>query len=153
MTGLRERKDIEKAIRAGVDDYIVKPIEPMLLLQKVEQIFIKKPPVQHLECYVPENLKLSEAQVALSVKLVRISEIGLVLHTNFSLSEGSAIDVPLDLFRRLDLKAPPMKVLSCQPLSDHRFEMRVGFHAVNENFTSTLRHWIDKNLNPKRGVA
>src|SRR5210317_1448319 len=30
LTGLRERKDIERAVRAGVDDYIVKPIDPMV---------------------------------------------------------------------------------------------------------------------------
>ena len=35
LTGLREKKDIERAIKAGVDDYIVKPIDPLILIQKI----------------------------------------------------------------------------------------------------------------------
>lgn len=150
LTGMRERKDIEKAIRAGVDDYIVKPIDPMILIQKVEQIFEKKPPVQHLEVPVPETLRMSAAKATLDVRLARISEIGMVLHTSFALQEGQAIEVPLELFRRIEVKTPLMKVLRVQKLDDATFEIRIGFVATNENFTTTLRNWIDKNLNAQK---
>src|SRR5262249_28829124 len=39
LTGLRERKDIDRALKAGVDDYIVKPIDPMILMTKVQALF------------------------------------------------------------------------------------------------------------------
>ena len=42
LTGLRERKDVERALTVGVDDYIVKPIDPLLLIQKVNSLFEKK---------------------------------------------------------------------------------------------------------------
>lgn len=153
LTSLRERKDIEKAIRAGVDDYIVKPIEPLLLIQKVEHIFSKKPPVEHLECPVPENFKMSSSKMVIDIRVVRISEIGLTLRAPFHLSDGTPIDIPLEIFRRLDLKPPAMKVIGSTKTADNFYEIRVGFFAVNENFTSTLRNWLDKNLNPNRGAA
>jgi DNA-binding response OmpR family regulator len=34
LTARRDKKDIEHAIALGVDDYIVKPIDPMLLIKK-----------------------------------------------------------------------------------------------------------------------
>lgn len=150
LTGMRERKDIEKAIRAGVDDYIVKPIDPMILIQKVEQIFEKKPPVQHLEVPIPETLRMSAAKATLDVRLARLSEIGMVLHTSFALVEGQAVEVPLELFRRIEVKTPLMKVLRVQKLEDDTYEIRIGFVATNENFTTTLRNWIDKNLNAQK---
>lgn len=150
LTGMRERKDIEKAIRAGVDDYIVKPIDPMVLIQKVEHIFDKKPPVRHLECEVPINLRMSTAKCILDVRLTHISEIGMVLNAPFPLNEGQAIEVPLELFRRIEVKAPVMKVLRVQKIDDHNFEIRIGFVATNDNFTTTLRNWIDKNLNANK---
>lgn len=153
LTSLRERKDIEKAIRAGVDDYIVKPIEPMLLIQKVDSLFLKKPPAQHLECDVPKSLKMSSALAHIDIQITKISEIGLTIKAPFSLPEGHTIEIPLEVFRRLELKAPGMKVLSCTEMPDHFFELKIGFIATNENFTSTLRNWINKNLNPKKGAA
>jgi DNA-binding response OmpR family regulator len=153
LTGMRERKDIEKAIRAGVDDYIVKPIEPFLLIQKVEAIFAKKPPTRHSECDVPENFKMSASKLVLDTRVIRISEIGLVIKTPFTLADGTLIDVPLEIFRRLDLKPPQMKVIGSHRIDENNFEIRIGFVAVNDNFTTTLRRWIDKNLNPNRGAA
>ena len=41
LTGLKERKDVQKALDAGVDDYIVKPLDPLILLQKIESLFSK----------------------------------------------------------------------------------------------------------------
>ena len=121
LTSMRERKDIEKAIRAGVDDYIVKPIEPILLIQKVEQIFLKKPPVRHSECVVPENFKMSASKLVMDTKVIRISEIGIVIQTPFNLSEGVLIDVPLEVFRRLELKPPQMKVIGSHRIDDDNY--------------------------------
>lgn len=42
LTGRRQRKDVERAIQAGVDDYIVKPIDPLILIQKVTALLKKK---------------------------------------------------------------------------------------------------------------
>ena len=63
LTGLREKKDIEKAIHAGVDDYIVKPLDPLLFLKKVENLFSKKPPEERPEVRFSEASTYYETQV------------------------------------------------------------------------------------------
>src|SRR5690606_17833750 len=47
LTARRGREDIEQAIRLGVDDYIVKPIDASLLIKKVEGLFKKMPPAEN----------------------------------------------------------------------------------------------------------
>jgi len=44
LTGRRERKDIETALALGVNDYIVKPLNPHLFLKKVEDLLERHRP-------------------------------------------------------------------------------------------------------------
>ncbi len=41
ITGRREAKDIEKGIEAGTDDYVIKPVDPDILLSKTDSLILK----------------------------------------------------------------------------------------------------------------
>src|SRR5438105_4750767 len=36
LTGRREKRDIQMGLQVGADDYIIKPIDPLVLLGKIE---------------------------------------------------------------------------------------------------------------------
>ena len=42
VTGRRERKDIEKALEVGADAYVVKPVDPEILVAKVNSLLERK---------------------------------------------------------------------------------------------------------------
>lgn len=43
LTGLKDKKSIERAAHLGVNDYIVKPIDPMVLAKKIDNYFKAHP--------------------------------------------------------------------------------------------------------------
>ncbi|MGZ5278668.1 MAG: response regulator [Pseudobdellovibrionaceae bacterium] len=43
VTGRRDRRDIERAIQCGADDYVVKPVDPEILISKVNSLLEKNP--------------------------------------------------------------------------------------------------------------
>ncbi|MCB0350392.1 MAG: response regulator [Bdellovibrionales bacterium] len=155
LTGLREKKDIEKAIRAGVDDYIVKPIDPALLLQKIESILLKKPPMEKAEFNVPEEAKYAVAQVTTTARVTQISELGFVLRSRVEIPDGMAVQIATDLFNKMEMKSPPsMKVIHCKKLVEFDYEISVAFVGVTENFHQKIRAWIFAQGTKKmRGVA
>lgn len=153
LTGLREKKDIEKAIRAGVDDYIIKPIDPMLLLEKVDSLFKKKPPAERLHYDLPPGSTYAAAQIATEARLVQLNELGLILHSNVEIAEGTAIEVTTNFFHKLEIKTPPpMKVISCRKL-ENEYEIRVAFVTTNDAFYKRVRVWIGQATRQMKGAA
>lgn len=154
LTGLRERKDIEKALRAGVDEYIVKPIDPLLLTQKIETLFEKKPPMQKAELILPESSKLSNVKAAIDVKVLSISELGLCLKTSFEIPEGTSLTLSPEIFQKMQVPPPPMKVISCRKHLEYNYEIRVGFMGVAEPFYKKIRAWVHaQNFGEKKKVS
>ncbi len=143
LTGLREKKDIEKAVRAGVDEYIVKPIDPALLVGKVEAIFKKHPPMERAAYRFYEGSTSSIAKFTFETKLLQISELGLVLRTPVEVMEGLEIHIDSDIFKRMQMKqAPKMKVVLCRKILEFDFEVNVSFVGVSDSFHQKVRAWI-----------
>jgi DNA-binding response OmpR family regulator len=154
LTGLREKKDLEKAIRAGVDDYIVKPIDPMLLLQKIDAIFRKMPPAERAEYNIPENSSYGAAQVTSPVRITQLNELGLVIRTSIEMHEGLQLQIACELFKKMEFKTPPpMKVISCRKLLEFDYEVRVAFVGVTDTFHQRVRAWIQAQTQKRKGAA
>lgn len=154
LTGLREKKDIEKAIRAGIDDYIVKPIDPAVLLQKVSQIFLKKPPVEKVEYALPENATYGAAQLTIPARVTHLNETGLTIRACVEIPEGMVLAIASTLFKKLEMSKPPtMKVLSSRKLVEFDYEIKIVFTGVGEVFHKKVREWILSQKSPLKGVA
>jgi DNA-binding response OmpR family regulator len=154
LTGLREKKDIEKAIRAGVDDYIVKPIDPMVLLQKIEGLFIKKPPMERAEYTLPEGASFAQAQLSIPARITKVSELGLTLRCSVEVYDSLAIEIVSSLFKKMDIKTPPaMKVISVQKVFEFDYEIKIAFTSVSDSFHQKVRAWIHSQIPSKKGAA
>lgn len=143
MTGLREKKDIEKAVRAGVDDYIVKPIDPTLLMNKIESIFKKHPPMERAVYRFYDGSTAADAKMTFKAKVTQLSELGLVMRFPFEIMEGLEVQIESDIFKRMQMKAAPkMKVVSCCRLLEYEYEVNVAFVGVSDTFYQKVRAWI-----------
>ena len=91
LTGVRERKDIQKAIEMGVNDYIVKPIDPMLFLKKIENLFHDKESIKNEVHFVKIQTE-SPAYLKTKIKIITVSEMGLSIATNNEQEVGKIIE-------------------------------------------------------------
>ena len=141
LTGLRDRKDIEKAIHAGVDDYIVKPIDPLILGQKVKSLFDKKPPERHLEYVFSQNSGMVEAEVRVRSQLKSISEFGIVIETSAEMKVGAIVNLHCEFFTQHNLQTPPMKVIQVIRSGDS-WSVHLLFLGAREAVLQKIRGWI-----------
>jgi DNA-binding response OmpR family regulator len=142
LTGLRERKDVERAVQMGVDDYIVKPLDPMLLVQKVNSLFEKKPPQQYPEISLAAN-GLAEGTLKRTIKVETVSELGVKILSELPLRPGMTIDIIADFFTALDVQPPPMKVLNVEvDKATGHYRAQLIFLGAREAFLQKIRRWL-----------
>ena len=142
LTGLRERKDVERAVTAGADDYIVKPLDPLILIQKVDALFAKKPPLHYPEITLA-GTQWSGGSMRMNVTVEGISELGLRVLSDATLPIGSTVDLNVDFFNELGADCPPLKVLSVEhdPTSGkHRAQLI--FLGASEALLQKIRRWL-----------
>lgn len=141
LTGLRERKDVERAVKMGVDDYIVKPVDPLLLVQKVNTLFEKRPPLIY-----PEIRLIGEetsASVDSPITVESISELGVKVVAGFAMQPGTVIDIRAEFFRQLGEPPPPLKVLSADSEAKNgKFGAQLMFIGARESFLKKVRRLI-----------
>ncbi len=151
LTGRKERKDVERAVELGVDDYIVKPVDPLLFLKKVEQLLSKthteKPEIDLTRA----NLQ-SKGTMKLPVELRSISELGIVLKTPMKLQENAVIHIDIELFTELECQTPLVKVLSSMPMDDG-YENRLLFIGTEEATLKKIREWITTHASLTRKAS
>lgn len=152
ITGRREKKDIEKALQAGVDDYIVKPIDPLLLIQKVETLFNKRPPESHPVWQV-NSLEQEAGKVIFPMHLRKISELGVTATSAVAFTYGQTIEVKFQFFTDLRLEPPPLRVLRCHEIGPGEYEVELIFLGAREAFLQQIRRWIYSHAGSARSAS
>ena len=152
LTGMREKESIEKAIKAGVDDYIVKPIDPMIFLRKVNDLLSKKPPRKQQEITFSSISDETDAKIKLETQIISISETGLKLRTQFALPPGCLLSIQTNLFHLMEVETPPLKVIACNKL-ENEFQLSVSFVGLSEHDFDKIRSWIHQELNKRKYMA
>ncbi len=144
LTGRRERRDIERALQAGVDDYMVKPIDPLIFVKKVEALFVKKPAQVRAEYPLPQVNAFSKATIQMKIDILSISEMGLVLRTSCEFQSGEILDLQTAIFTDIGVETPFLKVMS-SVRAGTSFETRVAFVGAADSTLQRVRAWIVRN--------
>lgn len=141
LTGLRERKDVERALKMGVDDYIVKPLDPMLLVQKVNSLFEKKPAQKYAEVHLSPSQ--GKASMKRQVVVESISEMGIQIMTEEAVRIGQILELNAEIFNTLDIQAPPMKVSRTEIDSKTgQYRSQLIFLGAREVMLQKIRRWL-----------
>jgi CheY-like chemotaxis protein len=142
LTGRRERKDIERAIALGAHDYIVKPLDPMLFLQKIASLLDRRPPADRPEVdFAAVHLAIRARAVA-EIELGVLSELGFSFRSPHHFRDGSKIEVNSDIFERIGALMPILRVQSCVQKNESTWETRVVYIGADERFLTKIRAWI-----------
>lgn len=140
VTGRREKKDIEKGIESGADDYIVKPIDPEILISKVDSLLTKKP--RTTEHFTPGAVK-SPASWETTTEIVQITEVGLDVTSSLPVPVGYRIKLKSPFFAELGIEPPFLRVISCElrPSQNH-YHITLHFVGLTEKEMTPIRLWI-----------
>ncbi len=142
LTGKREKADVEKALTAGADDYIVKPIDPDILSVKIKNLLEKSTP--HIEFIeAPVN---AAAHIVTKTEIISMSEVEIKLTTNIQMSVGQIYKITGDFFKSLDLESVNTRVASCEKISENQFKIATHFVGLTDKELSQIRMWIRKRL-------
>ncbi len=154
LTGRRDKKDIEQALALGVDDYIVKPIDPPLFLKKVEALLTANDVEGAKELNLAQTQSPSPGRLNLPIHMKSISELGLTFTSLHKIAEGQLIDLSSHLFEQVGIAPPRMKTLSCVPtLTGDGYETRVLFIGVDDSVLQKIRAWVFANTVRKKPAA
>jgi len=141
LTGKREKEDVQKGIEAGADDYVVKPIDPTLLLAKIKNILSKTTQSASRFAEAPVHIK---AEIETKTELMSISELGCTLVSNVSPANGALVKINCDVFKEIGISNPTLRVISTE-----KYEAQEGAHKIVGNFVglsekelTPLRLWI-----------
>lgn len=151
LTGRREKRDVERALQAGAQDYIVKPIDPDRLIQKANELAGKAEANRRA-------LRFAEVDVAESavletpIKLLAISETGCLLESEHRWCEGAKIRLDAPAFGKIGLVKPLLRVRSSAPSAvEGLYEIRVGFCDLDDRSLQKLRQYLQTRI--KTGAA
>jgi DNA-binding NtrC family response regulator len=150
LSGRRDRETIEKALKLGSADYLLKPLDPILFLNKVEAILSRhavkgaQSAEIQLANVLTKNRIQAESILSVPVTLKSLSEMGLVVTSSFPLQEDMTIELDIPLFKEINVAIPHLKVLSCLKTNDG-YETRVHFIGVDDSNLQKIRSWIIQN--------
>ncbi|MBL7544372.1 MAG: response regulator [Bdellovibrionaceae bacterium] len=149
LTGRREQRDVEKGIDAGTDDYVIKPIDPDILISKVDSLLkkIAKPENNFLSATVSEL-----ASWDTRTEIVSISEIGVVVMSEMPAMVGAKVKLQSGIFDNIGISVPSLRVISCKPMTvdsvvAHSVELH--FIGMSEKSLQPLRLWIRNHMMKK----
>tara|TARA_Y100000590_G_C15721835_1_gene1013782 strand:- start:1246 stop:1947 length:702 start_codon:yes stop_codon:yes gene_type:complete len=142
LTRKRHRHDVKRALEAGVTDYIVKPIDQQLLLQKVNVSLSSG-----TESKSSQKIKLMEgssnATLTIPCKIVAISEKELIVNVPLALNEESDFKISSYLFDEIGIDRPILKFQSCTENQPGKaYSIKYSFMGVGDADLNKIKHWL-----------
>lgn len=107
LTGRSEKSDIEQAVELGVQDYIVKPIEPEVFLEKIERLAERHRKKKNQK---PTRSK-SNAEMLCPVSVTRITDIGLTIEGPYPLAKGTIVTIDLPELKEAGIEQNRFKAI------------------------------------------
>jgi DNA-binding response OmpR family regulator len=148
LTGRREKKDIAMGLAVGADDYIIKPIDPLILLGKIESL-LKRRPAQVTPTHFPERPVRLPATWDVETQITTVSERGLTLWSAISAPVDGKIKIKSEFFKTIGIEAPILRVVgfSRDPSQTQTtmYFINTIFIGLTDTELQKIRQWLITN--------
>lgn len=144
LTGRREKQDIQTAIELAVDDYIVKPINPEVLLGKIEKILSDKKKIMPVLNYADSAYVDFQAGLESPLRMTKIGLSGFTATSPQPLSVGAEFYLNI---RDLDYEnMPKVKVTASNsdPAAGRQYIIEGTFLEIDEDFKNEIKKCITR---------
>ena len=151
LTRKGDRADVQKALEAGVSDYVLKPIDEDLLIDKVE-LSLRKRDTENRLREVSVHGADSGATIRQDVRIVSLRETGMVVRFRLPPPPENQYVLEAPIFKAIGISIPILKMTSClhnetkeaQSLKDFPYEATFTFVGMGEKELKKIRAWLQK---------
>jgi DNA-binding response OmpR family regulator len=143
-----DKKDIARAIQLGANDYIHKPLDELVLLDKINQYIIVKGPFEPLPYFeVTESKRRSSMK--LSHKIVAINEFGLTIEGPSLIARGTLLKINSNVISKI-LKSPDQVLRlfvtdTWMETDRNLYRAFLEFNPDNHDLLAAVRSWLVAN--------
>lgn len=147
LTRKRQREDVAAAIAAGVTDYIIKPVDEQLLVDKVELCLLKGNGRKHVFRHQLHD-RAAQGSIDLSATIISLSESDIVLGAPYPLLFRPPATFESRIFEEIGIRPPQLKFVSARPLGPEliepgiAYESTYAFVGVPEEDLRRIRGWL-----------
>ena len=142
LTGRKDKSDVSRALEAGVDDYVVKPIDPDLFVAKVEALINKK---KATFSFSMAKLKASGTW-NLEFEIIAMSEQGVNIVSKSSILVNTKLRIDSELFEIMGIRPPQVRIMTCtQMQGTPAFFVEASFVGLGESDLHQIRRWVIAN--------
>lgn len=141
LTGKRDPADVEKAISVGANDYMIKPIDPDILLTKLNKLLAQKDPGDD---FIHAQVNKT-ATLAAQITLLSTSEVSLNLKSNVDLIPGQIYKINCDFFSLFEKTTVSIRINSSEIKVDY-FQISANYVGLSEKELSHIRSWVRNKL-------
>lgn len=145
-----DKKDIARAIQLGANDYLHKPLDELVLLDKINQYLDVNEPYSPLPFFEITQAK-RKSVIKFNHRVVAISEFGITIEGPCLIARGTLIKLKSRVIS--DILKSPDQILRLS-VSDTWMESErnlyrafLEFNPDNQELLSTVRTWLLANSN------
>jgi CheY-like chemotaxis protein len=141
FTGRGEPNDVKRALACGVDDYMVKPVDPEILVSKISTLLEKAATLGR--DFAHKEVQQS-ARLELEIVLKGLSEAGVTFTLPFPVAVEAKLRINCDLFEELGVGVTNLRVLGCHPSETIPvvYLIDANFIGLSEAKLQLIRRWI-----------
>jgi two-component system chemotaxis response regulator CheY len=152
LTRKNDRNDVKTALQAGVTDYVIKPIDEQLLIDKVE-LSLKNRSAQNRLRDVAVHGADTHASANIDIRVISVRETGITARFPISLPLETPFRLETPIFKEIGIVPPLMKISvgenkdagsDHQMFADYPFEMLLTFVGINESDLKKIRAWMTR---------
>lgn len=137
-----EQKDILGSINAGANDYLIKPLDPMLFKTKID-MQIKKNKADWYEYEFDNSQKINTVRVELNLKIMTINEMGCIIESPLIFQPDEQLIIHSDLFLNFTDESVICKVVAVDHKGEN-YQISLNFLGLSEEKRQKLRVFCRK---------
>lgn len=152
LTGRREKRDVERALSVGAQDYIVKPLDPEHFIKKVGELAQLSETNRRNSRFAEVALNES-ATCELGLTMIGLTEQSILFETEHKLQVGSMLRVNSEIFQKIGVlnlqgsQGVQVRVASCTAgRIEGFFEVRVKFESMDEKNAAKIRQYLHARI-------
>lgn len=155
VSGSRDKVTVLKALNAGGQDYVVKPIDPLILMEKVSKLLGNNSSETNLATLkLRAKSTLHGVPIPFDFWITELSEVHLILESSLPFEKGGLIEV---VSNSINHAVGKDLVFSCRARSvekkDETYFVNCSFVGVHESIRKHIRSLVVRNMRINDEVA
>lgn len=152
LTGKKDREDIQRAVRLGAQAYILKPLDPEVLIHKVTELLETTPDEISQLIQLPTEKKARiqtsyRAEMLFEIEVQSISNTDVTVISTQYFDPETSIKMDSPLFREIGIFEPQFRVIATRPIESEAKEMwrlQLAWQKLDESSRESLARWVSQ---------